>query len=460
MRIRYLIPAITGFAIGFALLIWWLSPRFVASSPEDGRISSSGEISLLFSSPVEAVNIYDVVSISPQTEGELFVKDNKVRFIPRDGLEYGKRYTVTVKGGLRGTNGVPSFKSHQSVFMVDEPSLVFLKQTAGVVNLWLASDDQPARQLTNETNGIWDYNVVADGSGFVVSSVDVDASDDLVFIGLDDTRQILLECMEVRCRDGRWQPGGSLIAYERQPLRGALNATEVWLLDVETGETWPAHDPVLLSNAGFDSITSRFPRWSPDSRYLAYFQTEANVIVIQDMIEGISTTIPANLELMGEWSPDGSLLAYNETIYSQADHNHSDGDTEDTETGAGLLISHLVVADIINGNVTDITVGQPFDYGLPSWNPEGNQLVAGRSIEGAGQQVWLFDLVANQNWQVTDSGPQSYSALSWSSDGNQVALMKIDLIDSEAEPGIWYLDPVSGDSRLVAKDGFLPGWLP
>jgi Tol biopolymer transport system component len=294
----------------------------------------------------------------------------------------------------------------------------------------------------------------------VVSSVDIDNSDDLVFVGRDDARQILLECMEVRCRDGRWQPGGSLIAYERQPLNGSLNASEVWLLDVDTGDTWPAHNPALLSNTGFETISSRYPRWSPDGRHLAYFHTEANVIVIQDMIEEDNTTIPVNLEFMGEWSPDGTLLAYSEMIFSQADPNHSDGDTGDPKTGAGLLISHLVIADIENREVTDISVDQPFDYGLPSWNPEGNQLVAVRSIEHAGQQIWLFDLVTNQNWQVTSNDPQRYSALSWSPDGNQIALMKVDLSESETDPGVWYLDPLSGDTRLVAEDGFLPGWLP
>jgi Tol biopolymer transport system component len=460
MRIRYFLPAITGFVIGFALLIWWLSPRLVASSSEVGRISTSGEISLIFSSPVETENISDKVTISPEIPGELLVEGKAVQFVPINKLEYGQTFTITVNSGLRGTNGVPSWKSHQSVFKVAEPSLVFLKDAAGAVNLWLANDGQQASQLTNETNGIWDYNVVPDGSGFVVSSVDVDDSDDLVFIGRDGTRQILLECMDVRCRDGRWQPGGTTIAYERQPLKGALNAAEVWLLDVETKETWPAHDPALLSNAGFSSITSRFPRWSPDGRYLAYFKTDANIIIIKDVIEDGITTIPANLELMGEWSPDGTQLAYTETIFSQADQNHSDDDSEDTKAGTGLLINHLVIADIKSGEVIDISEGQPFDYGLPSWNPEGHQLVVGRSIEGAGQQIWMVDLKNGQHWQATDNSLQHHAAVAWSPDGTQVALMRIDLSESDAEPSVWYLKPLSRETHLVEEGGFLPGWLP
>ena len=119
-----------------------------------------------------------------------------------------------------------------------------------------------------------------------------------------------------------------------------------------------------------------------------------------------------------------------------------------------------ILADIKNGEVIDLSEGEPFDDGLPSWNPEGHQLVVGRSIEGAGQQVWLFDLVANQSKQVTENSQQHYTGMSWSPDGNQVALMQIDLSESDAQPGVWYLDPLSGETRLVEKGGFLPGWLP
>jgi Tol biopolymer transport system component len=295
----------------------------------------------------------------------------------------------------------------------------------------------------------------------LVSSVDKNGTDDLVQIGFDGQREILLECRDVRCRAGRQQPGGQLVAYERQSIDESANTSEVWLLDTLTGSEQPAYSRELAAETGFDSLLSRFPRWSHDGQYLAYYKPDARVIIIEPISGGGPILIPANLQMLGEWSPERNQIAFIEQVFD--DHDLPGLQDEEGENEAhrqAILFNHLIVADVDTREVVDLSAGEGYNDGLPVWHPDGESLAVPRENSGSGRQIWVVEPERREWFKLTDDPFFHHSGLSWSPDGNKLALMRVPVEEANPQAEVQVLDPVSGEMTLISERGFLPGWLP
>ena len=461
MKVKHISAAALGFLVGGLLLVWWLSPRLSAWLPEDGIVSKSGSIGLTFTRPVAADEVATHLMIEPDLEGEYWNEANNVWFQPDDGFEYNQRYTVTLSSGVGSSNRLQSRGSYSKEFRIREPELFFLDEDAGVTNLWQHQDNDSPMQFTSEPEGIWDYNFSHDGLGILVSTINREGSDDLVRIGAEGQRDTILECVEVRCWDGRRQPRGQLIAFEQQLINDDEGVSEVWLLDTVTGSKKPAYTQQLARLTGFDSLESKFPRWSSDGQYLAYFKPDAGIIIIQPMSGAEPILIPANLQLLGEWSPMRNQIAYIEQVLP--DQELTDDSEDHDETRSQHLpapFNHLVVANIESGEVIDMSEGEIFDDGLPAWSPDGSLLAVPRDNGGGGRQIWIVDPNRRQWSKISDDLFYHYSGISWSPDGNKLALMRIPVEITEATAEVHILNIESGEMELISKGAFLPGWQP
>ena len=459
MKVKYIIVAVLGFLAGGLMLVWWLSPRLASWIPEDGIVGRSGSIGLAFTRAVTESEVAAYLEIQPNLVGEYRREENIVWFTPNDGFDYNQQYSASLRRGLGASNRLRSLVSYDKSFQIQDPELFFLKEDDGVVNVGQYLDGKPPKKITKEFEGIWDYQIMPDGQGMIVSAIDRDGSDDLVQIGLDGQRELVLDCVDFRCRDGRKQPGGQIIAFERQAIN--RGSSEVWLLDTKTGFQRPVFTPELAGLTGLDSLVSKFPRWSSDGQYLAYYKPDARIVIIQPMSGGEPIRIPANLQLLGEWSPTGKKIVYVEQIIT--DHGLTEEDENGQKAGNQArprLYNHVVVANIENGEVIDLSAGGTFNDGLPIWHPDGQLLAVPRENDGGGRQIWFVEPERNDWSKVTDDPYYHYTGLSWSPDGSKLALMLTPVEQTKSAAEVHVLDPESGEMTLISNSAFLPGWLP
>ncbi len=458
---REILLAIAGLIAGAAVLLFWLSPRVTEVNIETNSPSNWQPIQIRFSQPIDPDTLAGKFDISPKVEGELMVDGDKLIFSPSEAYAYDQEYQVTLRSGVRGLNSLPYLRSSRWPFTLAEPQLVFLRQNGEIVNLWLKNQAGLAVQISNEPLGIWDYSIVPQGQGILYSALSSDSSMDLVLWRSDETTENILDCLDSLCRSAVWQPDGQLVAYERVPLDTANAPAEVWLLDTVTGEQAPTHDPALHEEIAVESLSSHSPQWSADGRYLSYYHSDGRLLIVKDMLGGRATLIPSNIELMGRWSPVDQLLAYTElTFGSETPEEHEEGLNEVHAEGSSLpLFNHLIVTDPVNDAARDLSEGQESEDGLPAWHPDGSLLALGKSITGAGKQLWLVPIDGQEATVLTDDPLANHSAPSWSPDGRKLAYMRFEMADAAGFPGIWLHDFESGQQRLVEEDAFLPGWL-
>jgi Tol biopolymer transport system component len=460
MRLRYFIIAAAGLIVGLLVILYWMTPRVSHWEPAGNQIRANQSIEVVTNTPVRIESARSHFQITPPISGTLQVNGKSISFDPAESLEYGQSYTISLTPGLRGANGLASLVGYQKYFTVGEPDIVFMRHVDGRANLWREDPSGQIIQYTDEENGIWDYTVLPDGSGVLVSSLNSDGGEDLVFVMSSEAREKLLACGKFRCRNGHWRPDGRLVAYERTAAVEDSSSTEVWLLDTTSGETRSAHELAFIATEGSEDASSRYPRWSADGRYLSYYRPDARSIVILDMEGGPPLTIPAHVDAMGDWSPASHQLVYTELDIHETDEQPPEGiDGESVEDKSSSLGTRLKVADIGVGTVMDLSQGESFRYGVPVWEPQGSMIATGRASNGS-HQLWTLSLDKSEQNELTDAPSFRHTSPSWSPDGRKIAYM-LSGIDSEAESAaVWIIDLDDGDAVLVADDAFIPGWLP
>ncbi|UCG24856.1 MAG: PD40 domain-containing protein [Chloroflexota bacterium] len=472
MKMREWMVAAAGLLTGVLLLLAWLSPRIKDRQPEGEALSAWTPIAITLNRPVRPETVAGRFELSPEVNGQLRIEGDQVVFQPAEALNYGRTYTVTLRPGASGTNRLPMLRGADWSFEVRPPRLLYLRQEGDIANLWLLESDGSDRQLTSEPGGVWDFAALPGGRGVVYSAFDEDGSLDLVLLTAGGGRELLLDCAGALCRSPVVQPFGRWLAYERQALDGDLLASELWLLDLASGETSPAPVPGDLAAAGFAAPLGRFPRWSPDGRYLAFYKPDANMVIIHDFAADdagsasftpATVTIPANLEAMGDWSPDSRRLAYSELAFGETEaHEHDDGAGAVISHTRPSLYNHVVVADIPDETVGDLSAGLEVDEGRPAWHPNGQALAMTRTSTGGGRQIWLVPLDGRPATQLTDDPLFDHTALSWSPDGRSLAYMRVPRPSAtgSAIPVLMVIDLETGQAESIAEAAFTPAWWP
>jgi len=460
MRLRQLFVAGFGLAAGLLILALWMTPRITTWAPSDDRIRARQNISLTANTPIEEGSIGSHFQSTPPIAGTLGLDGRSVIFDPFEPLEYGSTYTITISPGLRGENGLSSLSSAQHSFTVQDPELVFMREVDGLTNLWRRDKAGSMTQFSFEPLGIWEYSILPDGSGVLVSSLDVDGSEDLVTILSSGERADVLDCQKHRCRDARWQPEGALIAFERSGIEGDGDAAEIWILDTTTGSVQPAHGSALFSDPVVDDASSRYPRWSSDGRYLSYYKPNAQSIVVLDMFGDQPQLIPANVDAMGEWSPSGYQLAFTQlSIDETHDESFSDLTGEIGEGSSSSISSAVTVADIEASNIINLSQGGSYLEGVPEWGPVKGMISSSQITDGT-RQIWTIPLEDGMPEMLTGDPFFNHTSPSWSPDGSRLAFMRSAIGTGGGYAALWLLDPGSGEVFLVADDAFVPGWIP
>ena len=455
MRMRYLIVAAIGLVVGLLLLALWRTPRVTSWLPDTDVIRAGQSITFETNTSLTTEDVWSHFQITPNISGDIRIEGRSVHFDPHKPLEYGQSYTITLSPSAWGNSILPSLNSYEKHYSVSEPKLLFMRGDGFSTSIWSQDETGAMAPLANEPRGIWDYSVLPDGEGVLVSSMNEDGSADLVRFLLSGERDLILDCGEDRCLDGHWQPNGILVAFQK-----SKDTTEVWLVDTESGTEMSLREFAFSNEDDFRQGPSSYPRWSADGRYLSFYMPDQQQLAILDMRNVDLWTIPVNVDLMGEWSPSGYQLAFTELVLNEShdDENLEDGGSIVPDSGTSFT-SRLKVIDVESKEKVDLGGANINMGGVPEWSFDNTLIAVSRALDG-NRQLWSIPLDGSDPEMITGDGSFTFSAPRSSPDGQHMAFMRSQALGSYLPPGIWLLDLDNGQKKLIVEEAYLPDWLP
>jgi TolB protein len=183
-------------------------------------------------------------------------------------------------------------------------------------------------------------------------------------------------------------------------------------------------------------------RWSPDGDQLLLDADGSGDFELQviDAETGDVTVLapsPSSSEGGATWSPDGTQVAF----FSDRDGGF-----------AGYVV------DVASGQLARVTPAEATGVGDLAWSPDGTQLAFSAST-GTESDVWLVAPDGTGARKISTE-PGSRQPV-WSPDGTTLAISAQPL--GEETPGIYTLDPATGDTTVVADTEYgdsAPVWTP
>lgn len=283
--------------------------------------------------------------------------------------------------------------------------------------------------------------------------------------------------------DAQISPDGQWVAYiVTTNADDARTRTTVWLArtsrDITTSNVERAAAPLLP-----EGWTASQPRWSPDSRRIAFLSTRENqtgiwTISLTNRTPRFVAAVRSTnfyIAYTGEslaWSPDSRRIAYISASESEdagedesATNNQGERARRDdprvvgriqyrSRTGfADDLRTHVWVTDVENPQPRQLTRGLTYDHAL-TWNPQGSEIAFLSNHEpdpdaNNNSDIFAVNMEGSVR-RITDTRGSEYEP-AWSPDGRFIAYTAtkrpVTTIDSIAEDAhVWIVDARGGSA--------------
>jgi Tol biopolymer transport system component len=301
-------------------------------------------------------------------------------------------------------------------------------------------------QLTHTQGRVAEFGVSHDGEQIAFTVKNAQDGADLWLMNRDGGQaRGLVDCGRDTCSAPAWAPDGARLAYVRTPAAATgqtTNLGRVWTVQPASGQTVPLYqDP---------QVTGSEPAWSPDGRWLGFFDSHAGGLHLLDVQTSDSFILPSVMGQMGSWSPDSTHLAF-----------------ADLALGGAQLATRLQMADIQNQSiqlVVDTDRGW-LDFGPPAWSPAGDWIALSlRSAVtgGPGKQIWLMHPDGSAAHPVLADAAYGFGGYHWDPWGDRLVFQRYAVNDPQAQPEIMLWSPSAPDAApvSVARSAALAAWLP
>jgi TolB protein len=255
------------------------------------------------------------------------------------------------------------------------------------------------------------------GHGIVFVSHRDEGNSELYAMNEDGSGQTNLSQNEISVeRNPSVSGDGTRIAYTRRANMGAFE--DIFIMDADGSN---------VRNLTNTSLPEDDPAFSPDGMKVA-FSRQSNIIVIN--ADGSSET-PLTLEttgqnIMADWSPDGSRIAF-------------------VSTRGGAFSVYSMGAD--GSDVQRLTTppSGADDYS-PAWSPDGQRILFGRVGPGA-YGLYLIAADGTGEIRVTES-PTSDGSPDWSPNGARIVFARDNLSN---ETDIYTINTDGSDPRQLTS---------
>ncbi len=427
-------------------------------APSDGAPShTTSPITIKFSEAMNHESVTAHFHTDPALQGAFSWNGATLTFQANTALQPGSSYTVALDAGALSADGRALLADYRYRFTVARPRVAYLAPAdSKTPNIWLVdpADVEHPTQITNSPTGIEDFGVSPDGEriAFTEESADRTTSDIKLIDLQSGALEQLTNCENAECSSPIWRPDSKMIAYERSendPQFGN-SPPRIWILDLTTR---PATTRPLFQET---QILGYQAQWSADGNRLAFVDRSSVAIDIYDLKTDKIVQVDSTAGVSGALSPDGAQLIYPDLVADQS--------------GSGAMLNKLRLFTIDTGEFVSLSDdAAPTDDQRAQWSPDGKQVAIARRDGGSlvgGLQVVLVDLATSQIKPLTDDPRYSNLAFWWDPTGTELVIQRFPERDANLQPDanalpeIWTLDVTSGESVMVASNGFLPRWVP
>lgn len=192
-----------------------------------------------------------------------------------------------------------------------------------------------------------------------------------------------------------WSPDGRSMAFHR-------DVESAW----PPNQAWPSLDPRFRIVR-----TGIFPSYAPDGAWRVSNDQTAGILhnsIVKMQADGTRPAVlfndPDRSALAPEWSRDGTRIAFGFGRFFQNINGPARAD--------------IATIDTRGGDLKILTDGAG-NYGLPSWSPDGREIVF-RKAGGGENALEIIDTVT-RNRRPLLAGPTHYNFPSWSPVSNRIA---------------------------------------
>ncbi len=322
--------------------------------------------------------------------------------------------------------------------------MIYLHPSGSPAQIWVSdSAGKEQRALTEQAEGVFDFGVSTDGSQIVYSAGNTEGGYDLWIMDRSgENRRKLLDCGAEWCVEAAISPDNRHLAYSRYggPAEaGNVEAAgKIMIFELDTpGEALP----------GGEALAGRKPGWSPDGRYLNFYDPDGGGIRLIDRESGQAVLLSSVQGESGDWSLDGRHLLY--------------------------LIPHLVglpssnqlaSADLLERKIEGIMLekGVQLEFNSPAWSPDGEWIAISRRLTGGNfsGQIWIYSLKGLDPLAVASDATRHFAAPRWNPAGKSLVYQGTISGSSSAKPQVLVWDTQSGESITLSEDAYLPDWIP
>ncbi len=424
-------------------------------APDAVNVSTRTHVQIRFDQPLDPPTTKDALFFIPPLAGTVRVDHQTLTFVPTTPLQPDTDYQVTINPGLAGHLGGELRAAQRWRFRTGGVQVAYSTiDAAGQEQLFLAPAQLDASavittvplQLTQLNTSLWEFAVAPDGSQIVFSALKEDGTSDLWRISPgEQTPALLLACPNAVCSSVSWSADGQVLAFSRrnatQFSAAALSPPRLWLLDVTSGESFPAFAD--------DQKLAFEPRWSADSQWLSYVSPDLGGVGVYNLQNNTEQFYPSTSGEAAVWHP-----LRNEVVIGVA------------ETINGNYVTHLRLVDPVTQQQTNLSGAEALvEDGSPAWAPAGEWLAFRRKEftgPGAtpGKQLWLMRQDGRDARALTADPAFDFGQPLWSPDGRALLFHKLPLKGPEITLSVWIMDVESGRTWQVASPGQRPQWFP
>jgi hypothetical protein len=422
-----------GLLLGLALALWlslllgsapsWLMPTSSGAAFLSEPVGALGPINLDWDQPTaprpEDFRLDSGVGLELQWQSGLLT------IIPRQPLPLGEQ---------RLTYQPAAEPEAEWRFEVRAAEPLFLQQAGGRRRLYRWNDGNP--QLLSADHNVVDYEPSWQGDRIAYSAANSQGGSDLWLVDRSGrARQLLVSCGQEQCRGIAWTPAADRITFTRY-LTQAPGQSRLWTVDPAGGMAAPLYQS--------EARHGRDPVWSPDGRWLTYYDVDASGVRLLDADTLEEQIVPSRAGLSGAWSGDSQSLFLPLLVFR-----------------GGEPVTQLYQLQIADRELK-LLLGEQAGWrqvGEPALGLTGEWLALAGQRGSAAASLWLVPLKAGEARPVAMDPAYSYGGPSWDASGQQLLFQRFPLGAGEGSPDLLIWSAEHAEPQLLREGAGSADWL-